>query len=202
MKKNNEKESRRLRSLIIFALIVSVAGISVVFATLSQTLKITTKGRIQNADWSIKWVAANGNLVVGSGKASKGYSVPSSLGFAPTIDLTIAGIKLEKPGDKVEWIVKAENIGRIDAELLSVNNILDVQLDINQAEQSDIKEEDIIVTITKNDSPLYSAIAIGDLLNSGATQEYVLTLEYADVNYIPSHNVNITITVHLPWTQV
>ena len=201
MKKNKEKDNRGLRSLIIVALIVSVAGISIVFAALSQTLQITTKGRIPTVDWNIKWVAASGTLAVGSEKTSKGSSVPSSLAFNPTDELKISGIILEKPGDKVYWIVKAENLGRIDAILSSTEDILDIKIDIHQEEESDIKEDDIIVTFTKNNNPTFSPLSIGDTLKAGATQEYILTVQYGNINYVPSHNVKITVTIDLPWEQ-
>ena len=188
------RNNKGLRTMAIAALLLAVVGISVAFAALSQTLQINTEGTLIGGTWDIKWTAASGakNLSL--------VNVEVGNATVPAVNLEISGIKLEKPGDKVEWTIKAENLGTIDAILSSFNNVYNVQIVTDPEEESSIKAADILVTLTKKNG---SAISVGDTLAHGSYQEYLLTVEFDNsVTYIPSHDVEITIqTISFPWIQ-
>jgi len=190
------RNNKGLRTLVIITLIIAVAGISVAFAALSQTLTITATGEIHATDWDIKWTDAEGKVLVG---ASNGADEGTNSSI-PSTTITLSDIVLIAPGDKIEWTFTAENLGDIDAELESITNLLAKNITIHNEEESDISENDIIVTIKKAGG---GAIAAGDALDAGTTQDYVLTIEF-DPNFqdLPSHNVTITaITILFPWVQ-
>ena len=188
-------KNRGLRTIVIAALLVAMAGISVAFAAFAQMLDIGGTGRIQAVDWDIHWSAANGSMVLGSNPLATAGSV-SGVG---TTSLTISGITLIAEGDKVAWVFSVLNNGAIDAELESITNLLDVDIEFDLDEKSELTDSDIIVKLTKNPT---GAIAAGDSLNAGATQTYLLTIEFSNLAIErPSHDVLITITAQFPWIQ-
>ena len=192
-----KRNNHMYRTLVIVALITAVLGISVAFAALTQTLTIGGTGAIQSNDWRIVWSTASGSKASGG----SGVDYGSALG-TNTATLTISGIVLEKPGDKIKWIITAFNDGDIDAELESVSGLLSKTITFNESEESELTDSDILVTLTKNDAPTYSGITALDSLNSGASQQYLLTVEFSDaVEVVPTHDVGIEITALFPWIQ-
>ena len=190
------KNSRGLRTMAIVALLVAVAGISIAFAAFTQTLNIGGTGKIQTTDWDIHWSATDGGKVV---SGSNPLAAKGSVSGVGSTTLTLSGIKLIAPGDKIEWVLTALNDGSIDAELENITNLLDVEVNFNDLEESDLTASDIKVTLTKNPS---GAIATKDTLNAGASQAYLLTIEFNSLaTELPSHDVDITITAQFPWVQ-
>jgi len=189
------RNNRGLRSLIIVALIIAVVGISVAFAALGQTLTITGTGQITATDWDIHWSAAEGDVIVSS---SENVSEGINSGLPATL-IEITGIILEAPGDKVEWTITASNAGDIDAELESVTNLLSKVITFDELEESDLTENDIIVTLKKAGG---GTITAGDTLAAGTTQDYVLTIEFNPLaETLPDLDVEIAITALFPWIQ-
>lgn len=190
-----ETKNRGIRALIIAALIVAVLGISVAFASLSQTLNINSTGTIRAAGWDVKWTAASGSKITGGSAVSAGSSDLT----VPSATMTISGIVLENPEDKVQWVFTASNTGDIDAKLESITSLLVKNITFDGDESSNLTEDDIIVTLTKNPS---GAIVAGDTLNASATQQYILTVEFnPEAEEVPSESVYISITIQFPWVQ-
>jgi len=190
-----DKREKRLRALVIITLIVAVAGISVAFAALSQTLMINGTGGIQAADWDIHWSAASGSI---ENAATESVNKGSIDGVGSTT-LTLSGVNLRTPGDKIEWTFTAENAGDIDAELESITNLLSTTVTFDVSESSTLTEGDVIITLTKAGG---GAIATGDTLAAKTTQDYLLTIEFDPLAAsVPTHNVSITINSQFPWVQ-
>ena len=193
--KYHGKDDKKLRSFIIVTLIFAVLSISVAFAALSQTLIINIDGKIRGSEWSLIWSAASGSKT-GTSSSSSSYGISSGVG-SPT--LTISGIVLEQPGDKVEWIVTASNEGVIDAVLANFTELFTKTVTFNPSEASNLDANDILVTLTKSPS---GAVTIGDELDAGDTQDYILTIEFRPgATEVPSHDVTITVTALFPWIQ-
>ena len=107
------ERNRGVKVLSIIALVVAVIGLTVAFASMSQTLNITGKADMQAASWDIKFA----NLAPTTAEAAHGHA---SVTQAPTLSNTSIGefnVTLTRPGDYVEYTFDVVNNGSINAKI-------------------------------------------------------------------------------------
>lgn len=119
----NNKENRSFKIITAIALCVAVLCLSVAYASLSQSLKITGTATVEHADWNI---AGPGNRTITetddggshSGEDSHMSGVVTDNGEG-VIAVAITA-KLKKPGDFAEIEIPVKNEGGVEAHLSSI----------------------------------------------------------------------------------
>ena len=180
--KNNKKV---LYVLVAFALVLSVAGISVGFAAMSTQLTITGTTTIVPATWKIKFQNLSSPSITGA----------ASVTTAPTIesDLHIGdySIELTKPGDSVVYTFDIVNLGSIDAELSSYTFATPTIVGSGDTKAADeaLVTSKLVYTLTYADG---TAIQVGDTLAKNATASLKLTIAYdSNATELPTNSVEI-----------
>ena len=115
-----EKE-RRTKVLLLSALVVVVATLSIAFASLSRTLNINGIGKMDTASWSVHLGEVSNPVVTGNpilDNVKITYNASAST-------LNITGVELHY-GDEVKYNIEIVNDGTIDAILnrYTINNNL------------------------------------------------------------------------------
>lgn len=106
-----EKE-RKIKILSLVALVVAVLGLTVAFASLSQTLTINGSASVDAATWDIRFE----NL-------EKDIQGNASLNSEPVLDVTSInniGVTLTKPNDQIGIIFDVSNRGTVNAKISSI----------------------------------------------------------------------------------
>lgn len=116
-----EKE-RKAKILALVALIVAVLGLTVAFASLSQTLTINGTANMEPANWDIHLENLNVTEKGIAGTYYNGVNGEAKIIKMPTISadgLSLTGfeVSLKKPGDGVSFDIDIVNAGDIDAKL-------------------------------------------------------------------------------------
>ena len=116
------KRNRRNNLIITLSiLMVLVVGITIVYAAVSASLKVTTSNVTQNvASWNVGF---GPGTVKGSASNYIGSSANSVSCGDATINansISVGEVKLTKPGDLCTWTVTIKNTGTIAAKLTSI----------------------------------------------------------------------------------
>lgn len=177
--KRNEKI---LQLVMVIALIISITGISIGFASMSSSLNVSGVSEMTPASWKIKFDNLSSPQIVGDALV---VTAPTITGDTHLGDYNI---KLTKPGDSVVYTFDVINSGSIDAKLSTFNftkpNV--VALDENEKK---MVEDNLIYTLTYNDG---SSITLGDELLKGESKKLKLTVSYSmAATEIPINIVNI-----------
>lgn len=178
------EKQRKIKTLSLVALIVAVLGLTVAFASLSQTLNITGSAKVENAKWEIKF--QNINPVVLEGGAS--------VVTAPEIDdagTTLGNyeVSLTKPGDSVSYSFEVANAGTIDAKLSTLTKALKPTCNSTIEDDATTVCDGLTYTLKYADGG--AEVAANDTLDSGVTKGLILKLSY-DSDKVPSNDVQIT----------
>ena len=161
-----EKKEKNIKVVAVVALIVAVVGLSVAYAALSQTLKLTGTAKITDAKWDVSFV---------KGSVTKTGDVQFT---EPTVSATsISGydVTFKKPGDKIVYNFKIKNNGQINAKL---NTYTKNTLTCTSSKQDEANAlcKDIKYELKYSTG---SVPTPGDLLEAGATKDLNLTLEFS-----------------------
>lgn len=181
--KNNRKV---LYGLVALALLLSVVGISVGFASMSSTLTINGTTTVVPASWKIKFA----NLQQESISGAVVTTAPQI-----TTDLHIGdyAIKLSKPGDTVSYTFDVVNDGTLDAQLDAFTMATPTITGTGDAAAADatIVQENLVYELTYADG---SAISTGaTLAKDGGTASFKLTVGYkSTATTLPAATVNVT----------
>ena len=199
-----EKE-RKIKVLSVAALLVAVLGLTVAFASLSQTLTINGSAAVNAASWDIHFEKTSGKETEVKGAAT--FTEP-----------TLSGTKIEnfsatltKPGDSVTYYFDIVNNGTVDAVILSYNfptamkECLNKSLSSNpECEPFDLVKNDEVNSYDKVkylqlfDYNIYyvdggKKLASKDTLNAGETKHMKLVIEYKDTaTELPENNITLT----------
>ena len=109
-----EKE-RKIKLIAISALIVAVLGLTIAFASLSQTLTINGTATLDAAKWGIKFENLSSGKVVGDAVINDTAMIAEDQITINNID-----VSLKTPGDSVTYTVDLVNEGTINAEIYSI----------------------------------------------------------------------------------
>ncbi|MEG0026391.1 MAG: hypothetical protein RR847_00425 [Bacilli bacterium] len=179
------KNDKSLKILVIATLVVTVAGLSVAYATLSQTLNISGTVTAKGASWDIKFT---------SGSCTKTGS--ASVDSQPTVTATsISGLtaSLTKPGDSVNCSYVVTNNGTLPAKLSSITG------DGWIVGGSGGDQTMVTNNTTRND---LSGIANNDIINPAGTKTISFSIIYKnDATTVQATNIPITYTKTLNFVQ-
>ena len=182
------KENKKiLYVLVVIALVLSIVGISIGFASMSTELTINGTTTVVPATWKIKF--QNLSKVVGE---------DANIINAPQItsDTHIGNyaIKLSKPGDKVVYKFEVANTGSLDAELTSYTFATPTftGTSTTATADEDIVRDNLVYTLTYNDAAK-TPIQVGDNLDKEDAKELLLTVEYnSAATELPVNEVSVT----------
>ena len=201
-----EKE-RKVRVLSIAALLVAVLGLTVAFASLSQTLTINGSANMDAASWDIHFEKTSGKETEVEGAAT--FTEPTLSGTA----IENFSATLTKPGDSVTYYFDIVNKGTVDAVVSNYNFSHGYNKCIGSREGSagweDCKVWDLDNSGTVNasdkikymklfDYNIYyvdggKKLASKDTLNAGETKHMKLVIEYKDTaTELPENNITLT----------
>lgn len=182
--KNNRKV---LYGLVALALLLSVVGISVGFASMSSTLEINGTTTVVPASWKVKFANLQQDSITGE----------ASVATAPQItsDLHIGNyaVTLTKPGDSVVYTFDVLNVGTLDAQLNTFTMATPTITGTGDAAAADaqIVRDNLVYTLTYDNGDPISTGAT--LAKTNGTASFKLTIAYkADATELPAATVNIT----------
>ena len=156
----------RRQNKLVFLLLI-LLGISIGYALVSTTLKITGLANIKNNTWDIHFE----NVRVKSGSAEA--TTPANIADPTTVSFTVT---LNNPGDYYEFTVEVVNNGTLNGEITAMN--FDVY---DQTGTTKLDDEDIPSYISKS-----FGLANGNeipnrgILNAGKKENYKIRVEYTD----------------------
>lgn len=181
-----EKE-RKVKVLSVVALIVAVLGLTVAFASLSQTLTINGSATVDTATWDIHFANLSEPTKTGDADVTT----------APTIDskgTTIGdyALKLTKPGDSVTYTFDVENKGTIDAKITNlVKAAKPTCTGTGEAATNDAKIICDGLTYTLTYTSDGKAVAQNDTLKKNETKNLTLKLAF-ESDSLPANDVSIS----------
>ena len=199
------EKTRQIKIISLCALLVAVLGLTVAFASLSQTLTINGSAAVDAASWDIHFEKTSGKETEVKGAAR--FTEPTLNGT--TIENFSA--TLTKPGDSVTYYFDIVNNGTVDAVVLSYNfptameECLHQSLSSNpECEPFDLVKNDEVNSYDKVkylqlfDYNIYyvdggKKLASKDTLNAGETKHMKLVIEYKDTaTELPENNITLT----------
>ena len=198
-----EKE-RRIKIISLCALLVAVLGLTVAFASLSQTLTINGSAAVNAASWDIHFEKTSGKETETEGAAT--FTEPTLSGT--TIENFSA--TLTKPGDSVTYYFDIVNNGTIDAvvssydfplairECVNNNNAYSycINLDFNSdniIDGADFMTYQTMFISGLRDTDTDNGIGAKDVIKAGETKHMKLFFEYKDTaTELPKNNLTLT----------
>ena len=198
-----EKE-RRIKIISLCALLVAVLGLTVAFASLSQTLTINGSAAVNAASWDIHFEKTSGKETETEGAAT--FTEPTLSGT--TIENFSA--TLTKPGDSVTYYFDIVNNGTVDAvvssydfplairECVNNNNAYSycINLDFNSdniIDGADFMTYQTMFISGLRDTDTDNGIGAKDVIKAGETKHMKLFFEYKDTaTELPKNNLTLT----------
>lgn len=181
--KSNKKV---LYSLIALALLLSIVGISVGFASMSTTLNMNGVANVTPASWKIKFQNLSNASITGYAEVLSNPTIQSDTHIGDY------SIKLTRPGDKVEYTFEVANLGTIDSEISSYSFLAPIVTGTgeNALADSEIVKNNLVYTLTYLDG---TNVQIGDVLNKNEVTKLKLTIAYRETaTDLPVNPVSIT----------
>lgn len=180
-------EARR-NGIIIGALLITIALMTVGYAALATQLTINGTASTGNAKWDISFLSITKNTTLSSTDAVEN-STPTASGTAATFDVT-----LPKPGSKMVYDLVVQNIGTIDA---TFNEITGVD-EINAQEPTQLTYK--VERLDSEDGIAVTGTA--DLLNTTGKNYFRVTIEWpAGSTQTPTTTTSKTGTIYLDYVQ-
>ena len=198
------EKTRKIKMISLCALLVAVLGLTIAFASLSQTLIINGSASMDTASWDIHFEKTSGKETEVKGDAT--FTEPTLSGT--TIENFSA--TLTKPGDSVTYYFDIVNKGTIDAvvssynfplaitECLSNNNAYSYCMNFDFNSDNHITGADFSVYLAMFNSGLKDAdtnksIGENDVIKAGETKHMKLFFEYKDTaTELPKNNLTLT----------
>ena len=181
------KDNRKvLYVLVAFALVLSVAGITVGFAAMSTNLDIQGQAEVVPATWKIRFENLSSPTIVGDASVTTGPTITNDT------HLGDYDVVLTKPGDSVVYTFDVKNAGSLDAKLTAYNFATPTftGTGTNAAADATIAQTNVVYTLTYSNG---SAIGVNDTLAAGESKTLRLTVEYpASATTLPEAEVDIT----------
>ena len=198
------EKTRKIKIISLCALLVAILGLTVAFASLSQTLTINGSAAVDAASWDIHFEKTSGKETEVKGAAT--FTEPTLNGT--TIENFSA--TLTKPGDSVTYYFDIVNNGTVDAvissydfplairECASNNNAYSYCINLDFNSDNIINDADYMTYLTMFNSGLRDAdtdegVTQGDTINAGETKHMKLFFEYKDTaTELPKNNLTLT----------
>ena len=198
------EKTRQIKIISLCALLAAVLGLTVAFASLSQTLTIKGSAAVNAASWDIHFEKTSGKETEVKGAAT--FTEPTLSGTT----IENFSTTLTKPGDSVTYYFDIVNNGTVDAVVSSYdlplaireceNNNKAYSYCINLDFNSDniIDGADYMTYLTMFNFGLRyvdtdKSIAAEDVINAGETKHMKLFFEYKDTaTELPKNNLTLT----------
>ena len=182
--KDNKKT---LYILVAFALILSIVGISIGFAAMSQNLTISGSAEVVPATWKIKFANLSSPTVAGDAEVTT----------PPTIqgDTHIGNfaVKLTAPGDSVTYTFDVVNDGTIDAkvtDLVKATPTFTASGTANASNDTTVVQNNLVYDLTYSDG---TTIADDDELDAHDSVTLKLVVGYnTNATTLPKDKVSVT----------
>lgn len=180
-----EKE-RKIKLIAISALIVAVLGLTIAFASLSQTLTINGTATLDAAKWGIKFENLSSGKVVGDAVINDTAMIAEDQITINNID-----VSLKTPGDSVTYTVDLVNEGTINAEIYSI--------EVPKFTEEQEKYIDFKVTYDNGEE-----VKQGDILNKETKKNLTIKVEFKkDITEsdLPKSGEEISLSYKLNFVQ-
>ena len=177
------QKDRGFRTIAVIALCLSVLGLSIGFAAVSQQLNVQGQGKIKGNVLSVEFDNLAAPTIGGTAVVATPADI--STGTVMTFD-----VMLLAPGDKVTYLFDVVNTGTIPAKLAS-KNVTGIEPSL---------ADDILCTFTYSDG---SAITPGtDVLAVGASTTLKLVIEFDPLSTtLPTSDITRQLTALLVYEQ-
>lgn len=181
------KKDRGTRTIAIFAILLSILGLTVGYSALSQTLTINGTGKVIGADWNIVWANISEPQLVGSASAPSKENVIIS-----DTSITLNDVILRLPGDSITYTFDVSNTGDINAKIGTITASTPDYTGTGETSTADVQlvRNNFEYQLTYDDN---KALAVNDTLNAGDTKTLKLTILYKEsATDIPTNDVVIS----------
>ena len=181
-----EKE-RRTKALLLSALVIVVATVSIAFAAMSRTLSINGIGKMDTASWSVYFDNLSDAITNGAKEEEKPNINANDKGIIENIK-----VKLFNPGDEISYKVDIVNDGTMDAEITMIKDV-----ELTDAQK---KIFEFIVTYTDTGDVVQN----GDILPKKTTKNATITIRFKDniaASDLPTESQIIDLTYQITYTQ-
>lgn len=176
----------KVQNIVLGVLALSLIGLTVVYAQLTQRLEINTTATSKSNTWDIHFENLKSSVI---GQATLSQDNPLAItGKSTTISGSVGNLSL--PGDSIVYTFDIVNKGTISA-MLSANPIISTpQCSSSVTSDSTLICENVIYKLTYSDG---TEIKSGDTLDKGEKKAAKLTLSLKDsMSSVPSTDVDIT----------
>lgn len=177
------KTDRKIKYVVVMALVVAVLGISVAFAAMNQTLNINGVANFNPATWNVKFANLSSPIINGS----------ANVNVAPVLTETRIGdfvVNFSQPNDMVTYTFSVRNEGTMNASLSTFT--MAAPTCVGSSEITGVNDASLVCsnlnfTLTYEDG---SIINNGDSLPAGSEKRLKLSIGY-NGGTLPSAPVNI-----------
>ena len=190
------EKDRGGRVLGIIAICIAVVGLSIAYASLSQTLEIGGTATVEGNQWDVHFVTGTLSEAAKVGRATVPTVDPITLGLT---SLTLHEVTLVAPGDEVSYTFDVTNAGDLSAIIkeFEYDTPTITAASTGEAKTSDealVRTSLIYRLVYQNANPaLEEEVAVGDTLDAGETLKLRLIIGYdSTATTIPTADVAIT----------
>lgn len=179
-------KENRVRNVVLSVLAVSLIGLTVAYAQLTQRLNINGTAKSKSNTWDIHFENLKSTV---TGNAVLSQDNPLTIvSNSTTISGSVGNLSL--PGDSIVYTFDIANKGTISAQLSADPIISTPECSSNDATGATVVCENVIYTLTYADG---SKIKTGDILEKGEKKAAKLTLSLKNsMSAVPSAEVDIT----------
>ena len=193
----------KTKNVLIVVLIIGLISMTIVYATLTQNLRINATAKVVNNSegWNVHFENLSGPTTTGYAQVEEGNEL--QLGGTTTLKNLV--VTLKAPGDSVSYTFDVKNDGAINAKIedVFIPTTSSAGISFNGASAADeaIVKENVVYSLVYNDTNI--APKKDDTLASGATQKLKLTISYKDTaTQMPSTTVIVTgLDAHIDYKQ-
>ena len=190
------EKDRGGRVLGIIAICIAVVGLSIAYASLSETLNISGTATVEGNQWSVHFVEGTLSEAAKVGHASVPSPDPITLGLT---SVTLHNVTLVTPGDEVSYTFDVTNDGDLDAILGDFDYSIPVVTAASTGEDK-TADEALVSTNLIYKLVYYNAnpnneveVAENDTLTAGETKKLRLIISYNPAaTSVPTADVTIT----------
>lgn len=179
-------KENRVRNVVLGVLAVSLIGLTVAYAQLTQRLNINGTAKSKSNTWDIHFENLKSTV---TGNAVLSQDNPLTIvSNSTTISGSVGNLSL--PGDSIVYTFDIANKGTISAQLSADPIISTPECSSNDATGATVVCENVIYTLTYADG---SKIKTGDILEKGEKKASKLTISLKNsMSAVPSAEVDIT----------
>lgn len=178
------------RAIAIVAICIAVLGLSVAYASLSQQLNIVGNATVKGDSWKVHF----NNL---ASVTPTGYAAGTTANVTLSdTDVTVTGVTLTAPGDKIDIVFDIVNDGSIDAKIgtltTSTPTFTGTTGDTKTTDETAAEGAFQYSLKYYSDGVAGAAVAANDTLDAGETKTVILTLTLdSTTTTVPSKDVAV-----------